>query len=221
MEAYAAVCNATDGCSHRLPPPPPAEPAPRRLQMTGVNPIINVFTGEKEATAKAAYLAQLPKRLRFLTLVLGDDDYFYGALSFADFGIAAVLDNVLTMEPTALDEYAPSSSPSLSCPAPVLVTPPPAALSTYRADRRPLVIGVRDPRGIVCRLSRFETMKAHHKRVTSLPKVSDYMASRDPVVKFAPPSAAPAAPAAAAAPAATPAAGAGTGSGAGSAAAST
>ncbi len=75
------------------------------VQLAGINPILNVFTGEKFETAKAAYMSKLPPRLTLLAECLGDDEYFYGELSFGDFGVAAVLDNVLSVEPTALDAF--------------------------------------------------------------------------------------------------------------------
>ena len=71
-------------------------------EMTTINPIVNVFTGEKLEATKQAYLKQLPPRLDALADLLGTDDWFYGQLSYADFGVFQVLDNVLTVQGTAL-----------------------------------------------------------------------------------------------------------------------
>jgi len=75
-------------------------------ELAGINPIVNVFRGETWDAKKAEFFSTFPPKLKNLDRVLGDGPFFCGAiLTYADLNVWHYLDNVRTVEPTALDEY--------------------------------------------------------------------------------------------------------------------
>jgi glutathione S-transferase len=75
---------------------------------TNVNPIVNVFKDEMFKTKKAEFFELSPPKLANLEaqLATSGGPFFLGASPFyCDLGIFHVLDNILSLESTALDKY--------------------------------------------------------------------------------------------------------------------
>ena len=71
-----------------------------------VNPIVNIFTGEKFAEKKKEHFEQnLPARLQNLERQL-EVPFFFGAQPlYCDFNVYHVLSNTRLLEPTSLDGH--------------------------------------------------------------------------------------------------------------------
>jgi glutathione S-transferase len=75
---------------------------------TNVNPIVNVFCGDTFQAKKAEYFELVQPKLANLETIIAASEgpFFLGAKPFyCDLGLFHVLDNTLTLEPTALDKY--------------------------------------------------------------------------------------------------------------------
>ena len=73
---------------------------------TNVNPIVNIYKGEKFETEKAAFFEVFPQKLADLAKQLGEKDYFCGsAPAYCDFAVWHHMDLALLLEPTALDAH--------------------------------------------------------------------------------------------------------------------
>jgi len=73
---------------------------------TNINPIVNIYSGEKFEAEKAAFFESFPDKLANLAKQLGEKDYFCGSSpAYCDFAVWHHLDMALLLEPTALDAH--------------------------------------------------------------------------------------------------------------------
>ena len=78
------------------------------LDMNGINPLINFYEMGTDAFSanKAAYFEKLPRWMRGAERMLGSKDFFGGSSPFfSDFAFLHICDNIVALEPKALDEY--------------------------------------------------------------------------------------------------------------------
>ena len=76
--------------------------------MNGINPLINFYEMGTDAFSanKAAYFEKLPRWMRGAERMLGSKDFFGGSSPFfSDFAFLHICDNIVALEPKALDEY--------------------------------------------------------------------------------------------------------------------
>jgi len=74
-------------------------------ELAKVNPIVNMFRGEKFAGEKSDFFSNiLPTRLTFLAKTLGDQQFFCGdKVSYCDFAVYHQLDLCRVLQPKVLD----------------------------------------------------------------------------------------------------------------------
>lgn len=74
-------------------------------ELAKVNPIVNMFRGEKWVTEKTDFFSNvLPTRLTFLAKALGNQQFFCGEkVSYCDFAVYHQLDLCRILEPKVLD----------------------------------------------------------------------------------------------------------------------
>ena len=90
----------------------------RHVCGTGVNPIVNIYKGETYAAKRKAYFEFAPPKFAILErqLAASGGPFALGSTPYyCDLAIYHVLDNTLTLEPTALDEY--PADPRTQCTA--------------------------------------------------------------------------------------------------------
>mmetsp|Transcript_10457 Transcript_10457/g.8060 ORF Transcript_10457/g.8060 Transcript_10457/m.8060 type:complete len:210 (-) Transcript_10457:155-784(-) len=75
-------------------------------EMSEMNPIVNIFTGELFETKKAEYMGGFPKKAQALVKRLGEKKFFCGdEVTYGDFSVYHVLDMVLLLDEKALVDF--------------------------------------------------------------------------------------------------------------------
>lgn len=71
-----------------------------------MNPIVNIFSGEKLQAERQKYLKRLPRFTRSMGRVLGEKQFLMGDRPmYCDFAVFHVLDQSLVVYPPALDDH--------------------------------------------------------------------------------------------------------------------
>ena len=75
-------------------------------ELSAVNPIVNVWRGEKFEAKRAEFFELFPRKCANLALLLCDGPFFCGAApTYADFALYHVFDQARLLEPSALDAH--------------------------------------------------------------------------------------------------------------------